>query len=741
MAKLSLRPIQDTGYVSFFKFYGLSLVKNNQQLQGDCPFSDCPNPSSHFFANPATGQWDCKRCQRRGNTYDFIRQFHEDCAKNTPDEWLDQLVEDRPGITKETLKEHAIVVNPQLMCWMLPAYNLKKDMTNLYCWKEISTTEGPRMEVYSGPTFKQIAYGLQHYRKDKHRPLFILEGHWDLLAFHDGVKAANLQNEIDYFAVPGAGTFPDPDVTLLSMRDVYFCYDNDAAGDNGVTIALQKLGRNSITPSSFHRVMWDKMKQKEGYDVRDLAIEAGHKDLIPLLRKRASPFKVDLRKYANENYDPNKRMLNCTSFTDLCDSIGQPGKLYFPEALQDTFAIIMAIAASTNLGGKPLWSYIIGPSSAGKTTLVELLSTAASHCFGISKMTGLLSGYFKEGMGDASMLPKIQDKCVIIKDFTTILGLPDQTRNNIFSEMRDAYDGKISAFYRNHVNPKFSNVRFNVLACVTDKIRIHNQTDVGERFLQVEFDSYWDATGRMERDSVDRRELMSRAIDNVLDLIDEQKGASLDEQMGLSWGFLEHLIERIRDDKEWVRSKTAIIRNDDGFQQYLDNLATWVVYARSIVDRDKDKQVNYRPRVAYAQRLGEQLAKLAVALYLVFDFKEPSERVRSIVRKVALDTGYCFPQEIMLALCHSKYHRMDIGQIANAISISPTHVANKLRDMQEFGIIKYYTPAIMRRGNQPHIYHLTEELERVALDLGFMKEEEGHVNGNGVVISGAKVEF
>lgn len=723
MAKVSLRPVPDTGYISFFKFYGLSLVRNNQQLQGDCPFSDCPNPIGHFFANPGTGQWDCKRCTRRGNTYDFIRQFHEDCQRVTEPSWYDQLAEDRPGITAQTLQQHKIVVNPLLMCWMLPAYNLKREMTNLYCWKEVSTTDGPVMNVMSGPTFKQIAYGLQHYRKDKHRPLFLLEGHWDLLAFVDGLKASNQLDDIDCFAVPGAGTFPDPDVPLLSMRDVYFCYDNDASGEQGIVTAMQKLGRNSITPNSMHRINWDKTKHKSGYDVRDLAVDVGHANLIPSLRKRTSKLQVDLRKYANENYDPNKRLLNCTKFDDLADSIGQPGKLYFPEALQDTFAIIVAIAASVNLGGKPLWSYIIGPSSAGKTTLVELLSTASTHCFGISKMTGLLSGYFKEGMGDASLLPKIQDKCVIIKDFTTILNLADQTRENVFGEMRDAYDGKTSAFYRNHVKQQFSNIRFHMLACVTDKIRMYNQTDVGERFLQVEFDSYWDATGRMERDSVDRRELMSRAIDNVLDLIDDQKGANLDEQMGLSWGFLEHLVGRIKDDKEWVRSKTAIIREDAGFQRYIDNLATWVVYARSIVDRDKDKQVNYRPRVAYAQRLGEQLTKLAVALYLTFDFTSPSERVWSIIRKVALDTGFCFPQEIMLALCHAPNHRLDVQGLANAIGISATHIGNKLRDMQELRIVKYYLPIVARRGNQPHIYRLTEEMEQVALDLGFMAPE------------------
>jgi hypothetical protein len=349
-------------------------------------------------------------------------------------------------------------------------------------------------------------------------------------------------------------------------------------------------------------------------------------------------------------------------------------------------------------------------------------------------LTGLLSGYFKEGLGDASILPMLQDHCVLIKDFTTILNLSDQVRDNVFGELRDMYDGKIVAAYRNFQFREFGTkgkppVRFNMIACVTDRIRSFNQTDLGERFMQMEYDSYWDERGNLERNSVDRSQLGKIAIANVLNRISSRdRGRNPQgEHMGLAWGFLDHLVDRINTDDNWVQARTHALAEDTDFQTYIQNISDWVAYARSRVPRDREKQIQYRAQPEYGSRLQEQLTKMTIAISLVLDTYHDDPRVKSIIRKYALDTGYGFQEEIMFAIAHSETNKLGIPAIAMKLGLGQTHVINCLSNMQELGMVKYHTPAVRRPGHQPYIYQLSPELGRIATNLGFMvpPKEEG----------------
>lgn len=726
---MNLRPQQtETGYVKFFKFYGLDLARADQQLQGDCPFSDCENPTAHFFASPGSGLWDCKRCGRKGNAYEFIRQFHEICLAGTTDDDYDRLSVDR-GISARTLRDHGLAYNYLTDEWLLPAYGVKGNMHNLYAWKEQSTRSGPMMTIMSGPCMKQLMYGLQHYRKDHKRPLWILEGHWDLLAFHDALVAEGLQDKHDCMAVPGATTFPEEDVTLLSMRDVYLVYDRDQAGEKGIYTAIQKLGRHNINPSSLYRMVWPK-STKEGYDVRDewtylkeqntQRVNGSRLSLVDELTSKLEKMDVDLRKHANENYNPSARKLDCTSFDACLQSVSR--RLEMPPALCDVFGMLASVVVSTGIFDKPIWTYLIGESAGGKTTQTDLFSTASEYTFGITKMTGLLSGYFRPGMGDASLLPMFQDKCVVVKDLTTILKSSPQIQDTIFGELRDLYDGSIAAVYRNHEKRFFTGVRFNMIACVTDIIRTINNTDVGERFLCAELDSYWDEQGHLETGTIDNDSMTRRATLNVLNKVGrgDNTADNLSEQRGHVWGFIDHTVERIKNDRKWVENIVGMTAEDDSYLRYIENLAKWAAAARSQVKRDHDKQLKFRPKMESHKRLAEQLTKVSTALCFVFDDTPQSNRVQSCVRKWALDTGYSFQQEIMLHICHADLREAPIPYLARKTGLSQTSIINYTRDMTELGILKPFAPSVRGPGNQPHIFRLTDKYTQIATELGFL---------------------
>ncbi|MGD9107425.1 MAG: hypothetical protein PVJ87_11360, partial [Desulfobacterales bacterium] len=105
--------------------------------------------------------------------------------------------------------------------------------------------------------------------------------------------------------------------------------------------------------------------------------------------------------------------------------------------------VIMAVVVANFFQTDPLWLLIIGASSSAKTELLNTLDGLQFTYF-ISDMTTktLISG--KE---NASLLPELNNKIVIMKDFTTILSKRADDLKIIMAQWREVYDGKVSNMY------------------------------------------------------------------------------------------------------------------------------------------------------------------------------------------------------------------------------------------------------------------------------------------------------
>lgn len=431
------------------------------------------------------------------------------------------------------------------------------------------------------------------------------------------------------------------------------------------------------------------------------------------------PRKIEVDKAANEGYDPNVIPLPCDTFEHLI-TVCQEG-LHVTPGIEDALAVMIAVNLSLQLGDVPLWGYFIGPPSAGKTTIAELVASAHPYCYSLSKMTGVFSGFRGPG-GDASLLPKFQGRTVVLKDFTSILKLPGATQDTIFAELRELYDGSANVHYRNHLQYNYQGVRFAMIACVTDAIRAHTQTDLGERFFCVEIDSWWSDDGHFGRHSLSHDSLIGRAISNMLGSIcdsDEATSGKFIPQKCHTFGLLETLHHTIESDPSYVATVAGEINGDQSFKQYVADIAQWVGFARANVQRDRSQGLIYRPRAEIGARLAKQLIKLAVTLCLVFRVTRPDDRVKRIVRKVALDTGISFQLEIMLAICHcTDEHGLTTDQLASILNISNTSVARHLSDMRELQIVSNHS--VKTQSGRPTLnYRLTPELEGIAKRLGF----------------------
>lgn len=151
-------------------------------------------------------------------------------------------------------------------------------------------------------------------------------------------------------------------------------------------------------------------------------------------------------------------------------------------------AIVTATILCSKLNTDQLWICIVGPSGSGRTETVMGFSDC-SEVRMISSLTenALMSGYkaHKKDTKDYSLFPKLDKKCLIVKDATTLLSMPFAYKNKVISELRDIYDG--TSAKATGMDSKSYKARFSALLLSTPEIQHVTERALmslfGERFL------------------------------------------------------------------------------------------------------------------------------------------------------------------------------------------------------------------------------------------------------------------
>lgn len=136
---------------------------------------------------------------------------------------------------------------------------------------------------------------------------------------------------------------------------------------------------------------------------------------------------------------------------------------------------------------EPVWFYIIGPPSSGKTESVNPLE-GYDFCIFISEVTenALSSGSEREDGTDPSMLPLFDGKVPVFKDLTDLISQNPRLITKFMGDMRDCYDGLHSKASGKRGLVTYRS-RFGVIACATDYIDKFNEEhqQLGQRFLSL----------------------------------------------------------------------------------------------------------------------------------------------------------------------------------------------------------------------------------------------------------------
>ncbi len=326
--------------------------------------------------------------------------------------------------------------------------------------------------------------------------------------------------------------------------------------------------------------------------------------------------------------------------------------------------LIFGTIFANRLDSIPVWVHLIGAPSSGKTVIVNSLHGA--EIYSTSTITGqtLISGKIKtEKENDPSMLPELNGKTWIIKDFTVFLSQDYRTVHQIMGDLRDAYDGTAAKTFGTGEKRSYKS-KFGLISCVTSVIDQHDKllAPLGERFLKyrlpfVKTEEEKSRTRKaiLNKSTRKQTEQLQDAARQVLAM--KRKAAMIPEQ----------LVEKIIA------------------------LAQFGAKLRTVVVRESYRPdfIKSKPEPELAPRLGKQLATLAQGLAMVREKRWVTNAEVDVLQKIVIggiDSMRYFVLAALIKL-NSTEDVADYASIAKITRIGKKQVERLLADLYILKIV------------------------------------------------------
>lgn len=617
-----------------------------------------------------------------------------------------------------------------------PSFRLSSSISSIKRWHP-SITRSKLMSMPGRPQalyFPFLSLAEKPPILDECDYAFICEGEWDGLA----LSSAASFNSSEFFRLmtsrlekpykkdskfiivssPGASSFKQEWAGLFHGKHVVILFDNDSAGRDGVTRICKILHRHAASVSY---VSWpDEMPS--GFDVSDFLSSDRPLSSAKLKSKLSSLGKLIHPATATHTTRTDKGSLSSSPLppdsASTCSSHphshavdfqsilkaweGSPpsihrlietfdSHLYLDDFMRDAIRIMMAVAVSSRSSGDPLWMFIVGPPGCGKTALLKSMSGSES-CVFISSLTPrtLISGSPLQDE-DPSLLPKLQGRTLVLKDYTEIICMPYSAQEEVYGVLRGAYDGRAEKVFGNGIRRVYYDCWFNILAGVTPIIHSHTRATLGERFLKYE--------------------LLSSDHDSEKHII-----AAINQANSPSYEHTERILQSATASFLSQSFPTPPAVHETILKRIVC-LSQLVAYLRAGVDRTYGGELAYRPRVEVGTRLAKQLTKLLRFLASIHHYStsreiiESSPSIYSIVERVALNTAAGWSLDLIQPLFqyHSKggLTRRDLCDLSKT---AESTAARRLNDMLELGIVERKASSQNRRGAPVFFYRLSEHI-------------------------------
>lgn len=277
---------------------------------------------------------------------------------------------------------------------------------------------------------------------------------------------------------------------------------------------------------------------------------------------------------------------------------------------------------------EPVWMQIIGPPSSHKTESLRPLF-GYSDTIDLSSLTvnSLISGYRDPNNNDPSLILMLNRKVLVIKDFTTVHSMDKASRDKIYGDFRDAFDGMCSKASGTVGLTRYT-AKFGVLCAVTevvDAFAVESQ-QLGERFLS--FRTFRYPMTHQQQCSYLRRVLQSASSKDV-------------------W--------RAQLRQTVHQAITAVKQQAPASRPHIpDTILNRIIIAGHLLAQLRTTPVNQTPISAeMASRVVQQLAQLGCARAIADQRPELNGDDLTLIYRVALDTLPTPRRRILMTLYHS----------------------------------------------------------------------------------------
>jgi hypothetical protein len=332
---------------------------------------------------------------------------------------------------------------------------------------------------------------------------------------------------------------------------------------------------------------------------------------------------------------------------------------------------VLAAVATSDWPGDPLWLYVVGPPSSGKTEMLRAFAGLPNAYF-LSSLTpnSLISG-LRDGK---DLLPLLDKKCLIVKDLTQTLEMHRENRDALFGVLRDCFDGFASKAFGT-VGTKSYASHFNLVAACTNAVEEYYtvQAVLGQRFLLVRTAFAGAYSADDERDVEEMRAILRDLVDAVV-----------------------RNRRRLPDRPSIPKALAAEIKA----------LASEVAVLRTHVSRDgHTHEIGTLPEPEGPPRIANQFLKLARGLAAVRCHGEVTPEDLELVRRVARDTVPKLPRLHLEAVAGGVE---TIDGIATATRLPRRTVERKIEELVLLGAVHEDA------SGKPYLYRLARDFALLA---------------------------
>ena len=650
------------------EFIGTCICKNLTSERANVP---------RLYVNGNTGVFSCKVCGREGSWRDFLAYVHEVYLKNTTEEDLMYMVKIE-GIPLPSLLEGKVARDE--IKYFVPVYNESFEVCDLRLWRY-------KKKEYSTRNGKAGIYNLNAITTNTGKTVYICGSFRDALSLNWLFWRNKVKDNKVAIATPGENTFRHEWIGLFENREVVICFDHDESGYGSINNESGKsTGGKKIwnicrhIAKSVKYIKWPE-ESKTGYDIKDFINE--HKSNPTAAYTRFLNFETSFHTTGtpkvgtgtgddkSENGDQEVEF-KFADFKSECEEIYRIDRDF-----ENAIKVSLSTSISHHIpGDNNVWMFLVGGSGSGKTEICQMFMEAKRHTLWQSTLTSkaLISGLgLGKSLVDPSILNRVNQKCLIVNDFTTVLD-NEYERKEVFSILRDAYLGFVRRPFGN--GERIYNSKFSCLFGVTPIIQQFNNTPLGERFLRYRLPQ--------------QEGLEELALE--LELFGKEGKAKI---KGLMNDFFQYPRE--------YSPEALSGRIPQWFKDRIVPLAKIVASMRTIVVRFekglKYGGLAYRPEKETGGRVATQFQKLALGLCLLEEKPYIDEEIYSICKKIAIDTISDFEFSIVRTLVQREGNKYNIKDLTELLKVE--QLGFYLKDLQLLDMIE-------RNGDSPPTYYASK---------------------------------